>query len=116
MFKEQLWRNQYHWLFPFFFIATLRIYINGTSSDVSPGNSQMKLPVTIKQLLKLKGLNPPPPPSIPKLDGILRSSMLDAKQKNAETAWLVLTVCHQGITGFIVLWAVSHPKHRLALC
>ncbi|KAF9649637.1 hypothetical protein BDM02DRAFT_3094393 [Thelephora ganbajun] len=53
----------------------------------------MKLPATIKQLLKLRGPNPSPPPPIPKLNGILKSTLFDAKQKNAETAWLVLTTC-----------------------
>lgn len=62
----------------------------------------MQLPATIKQLLKLKGPNPPLAPSISKLNGILGSSMLDAKQKNAETAWLVLTVRLQEITGFVL--------------
>ena len=54
------------------------------------------LPATIKQLLKLRSPNPPPPPPIPRLNAILKSTLLDAKQKGAETAWLVLTVRHQG--------------------
>jgi hypothetical protein len=56
----------------------------------------MKLPATIKQLLTLRGPNSSPPPPITKLNGILKSTLLDAKQKNAETAWLVLTVRRQG--------------------
>lgn len=60
----------------------------------------MKLPATVKQLLMLRGANPPPPPPISCLNEILKSTLLDAKQKNAETAWLVLTVRHQGDTRF----------------
>jgi len=74
----------------------------------------MKLPVTIGQLLKVRG-NPPPPPPIPRLNAVLESTLLGAKQKNAETAWLVLTVRHQRTPGFI-LWMVSHQEHRLAPC
>jgi len=55
----------------------------------------MKLPVTIRQLLKVRG-NPPPPPPIPRLNTMLKSTLFGAKQRNAETAWLVLTVRHQG--------------------
>jgi len=52
----------------------------------------MKLPSTVKHLLKLRGPNPPQLPPLPQLNGVLKSTLLDAKQKNAETAWLVLTV------------------------
>ena len=54
------------------------------------------LPATIKQLLKLRNPNPPPPTPIPTLNAILKSTLLDAKQKDAETAWLVLTVRNRG--------------------
>ena len=67
-----------------------------------PGIPMKHLPPTIKQLLKLRGPNPPPPVPIPKLNAILKSTLLDAKQKNAETAWLVLTVRHQRNPGFRV--------------
>ena len=75
----------------------------------------MKLPANLKQLLQLRGPNPPPPPPLPTLNAILKSTLLDAKHKNVETAWLVLTVRHRGILGFI-LCTVAHQERRLALC
>ena len=72
--------------------------------------SMIKLPATTKHLLKLRSPNPPLPPPIPKLNGVLRSTLLDAKRKNAETAWLVLTVRRQGNPGF-ALWTVSHQEY-----
>ncbi|KAF9779484.1 hypothetical protein BJ322DRAFT_355345 [Thelephora terrestris] len=52
-----------------------------------------KLPSTIKQLLKLRNPNPPLQPPIPNLNGVLSSTLIDAKRKNAQTAWLVLATC-----------------------
>ena len=70
----------------------------------------MKLPTTIQQLLKLRGSNPPPPPPIQRLSGILTSSILDAKEKNAVTAWLVLTVCRRERSPVSSSWTVSHQE------
>lgn len=64
--------------------------------DESSGTLMKHLPPTIKQLLKLRSPNPPPQLPFPRLNAILKSTLLDAKQKGAETAWLVLTVRHQG--------------------
>jgi len=55
----------------------------------------MKLSTDLEQLLQLKGPNPPPPP-LSRLNAILKSTQLDTKNKNVETAWLVLTVRHRG--------------------
>jgi len=64
----------------------------------------MKLPANLKQLLQLRGPNPPPPPPLPRLNAILKSTLLDANNKNVETAWLVLTVRHWVYPRF-------HPLH-----
>ncbi|KAJ6629168.1 hypothetical protein B0H10DRAFT_1777157 [Mycena sp. CBHHK59/15] len=48
---------------------------------------------SIKHLLTLRNPATLPAPSFPKLHAILTSSYRDAKDRNAETAWLVLTAC-----------------------
>jgi hypothetical protein len=49
----------------------------------------IKLPPTLKHLLSLR--NPSLAP-IPVLNSVLRSTLSDAKKRNVEDAWLVLTV------------------------
>lgn len=65
------------------------------SRKITPA-TVMKLPATVKHLLNLRD---PSPPTAPRLSGILKSTLVDAKRKNAETAWLVLAVRHGGILG-----------------
>lgn len=50
------------------------------------------LPPVIKHLLSLRCPNAHPSPPLPKLYGILSSTLTDAKQRKAETGWLVLAV------------------------
>ncbi|KAF7352919.1 hypothetical protein MVEN_01259200 [Mycena venus] len=51
------------------------------------------LPPAIKHLLTLRNPNTLPGPPVPKLHAVLTSSYRSAKDRNAETAWLVLTAC-----------------------
>jgi len=51
------------------------------------------LPPTIKQLLTLRNPNTLPAPPLPKLHAVLTSSYRSARERKAETAWLVLTAC-----------------------
>ncbi|KAF7301426.1 hypothetical protein MIND_00707900 [Mycena indigotica] len=51
------------------------------------------LPPTIKHLLTLRNPNSLPPPSASKLQSVLTSSYRSALDRNATTAWLVLTAC-----------------------
>ncbi|KAF7981618.1 hypothetical protein HWV62_32694 [Athelia sp. TMB] len=51
------------------------------------------LPPAIKQLLSLRNPNSFPSPPISKLHGVLSSTWNDAKQRRAETGWLVLATC-----------------------
>ncbi|KAJ7638661.1 hypothetical protein FB45DRAFT_903482 [Roridomyces roridus] len=51
------------------------------------------LPSTIKHLLTLRNPGTLPAPPLPKLHAILTSSYRSAREKKAETAWLVLTAC-----------------------
>ncbi|KAJ7179818.1 hypothetical protein C8R43DRAFT_1117169 [Mycena crocata] len=48
---------------------------------------------TIKHLLTLRNPTTLPAPPLPKLHAILTSSYRSAQDRNAETAWLVLTAC-----------------------
>jgi len=50
----------------------------------------VKLPPALKQLLSLR--NPSLAP-VPALNSVLRSTLSDAKKRNVEDAWLVLTTC-----------------------
>ncbi|KAF7355183.1 hypothetical protein MSAN_01434000 [Mycena sanguinolenta] len=54
---------------------------------------QVKLPPAVKHLLALRNPTPLPSPPVSKLHAILTSSYRSAKDRNAETAWLVLTAC-----------------------
>ncbi|KAJ7507596.1 hypothetical protein B0H11DRAFT_2313698 [Mycena galericulata] len=51
------------------------------------------LPPAIKHLLTLRNPATLPAPPVPKLHAILTSSYRSARDRNAETAWLVLTAC-----------------------
>lgn len=51
------------------------------------------LPPAVKQLLTLRNPHPYPPPSLSRLQGVLSKTFNDAKQRRAETGWLVLTMC-----------------------
>ncbi|KAJ6539172.1 hypothetical protein B0H19DRAFT_1177516 [Mycena capillaripes] len=51
------------------------------------------LPPAIKHLLTLRNPATLPAPPLPKLHAALTSSYRSAKDRNAETAWLVLTAC-----------------------
>jgi len=51
------------------------------------------LPPAVKQLLTLRSPNSRPGPPASKLYGVLNSTFTDARQKKAETGWLVLTTC-----------------------
>jgi len=50
------------------------------------------LPPAIKHLLSLRNPNSHPSPPLPRLHGILSSTLADAKARKAETGWLVLAV------------------------
>jgi hypothetical protein len=50
------------------------------------------LPPAIKHLLTLRNPATLPAPPVSKLHAVLTSSYRSAKERNAETAWLVLTV------------------------
>ncbi|KAJ7276244.1 hypothetical protein B0H12DRAFT_1084311 [Mycena haematopus] len=54
---------------------------------------QIKLPPAVKHLLTLRNPLPLPSPPVSKLHAVLTSSYRSAKDRNAETAWLVLTAC-----------------------
>ncbi|KAJ7904366.1 hypothetical protein B0H14DRAFT_3103201 [Mycena olivaceomarginata] len=51
------------------------------------------LPPAIKHLLTLRNPATLPAPPVSKLHAVLTSSYRSAKERNAETAWLVLTAC-----------------------
>ncbi|THV03278.1 hypothetical protein K435DRAFT_774972 [Dendrothele bispora CBS 962.96] len=51
------------------------------------------LPPSVKQLLTLHNPHPLPSPPVHKLNQVLSKTFLDAKQRNAETGWLVLAAC-----------------------
>ncbi|KAF8076204.1 hypothetical protein FPV67DRAFT_402790 [Lyophyllum atratum] len=51
------------------------------------------LPPSIKQLLTLRNPNVLPGPRLSKLQNLFARTSRDAKLKNAETGWLVLTTC-----------------------
>ncbi|KAF9045898.1 hypothetical protein BDZ89DRAFT_1058459 [Hymenopellis radicata] len=52
-----------------------------------------KLPPSIKRLLTLRNPNPLPSPSAARVRQVLSSTYQDAKFRNAETGWLVLSTC-----------------------
>ncbi|PFH52875.1 hypothetical protein AMATHDRAFT_73996 [Amanita thiersii Skay4041] len=51
------------------------------------------LPPSIKHLLTLRNPSARPSPKLQNLHGVLRRTLQDAKSRNAETGWLVLTTC-----------------------
>ncbi|TFK56113.1 hypothetical protein OE88DRAFT_711901 [Heliocybe sulcata] len=51
------------------------------------------LPPAVKQLLTLRNPHPFPPPSPARLQSVLSRTFNDAKQRRAETGWLVLSTC-----------------------
>ncbi|KAI0069006.1 hypothetical protein BV25DRAFT_1817934 [Artomyces pyxidatus] len=51
------------------------------------------LPPAVKQLLTLRNPNAYPSPSLSKLYGVFQSTYAVAKQRHAETGWLVLATC-----------------------
>jgi len=51
------------------------------------------LPPAVKQLLTLRNPHPFPPPSPARLQSVLSRTFNDAKQRRAETGWLVLSMC-----------------------
>jgi hypothetical protein len=55
------------------------------------------LPLVIKELLSIRNQNPLPGPPLGKLNELLTSAYRDARQKKAETGWLVLTVIIQAL-------------------
>jgi hypothetical protein len=52
----------------------------------------VKLSPVIKQLLTLRSPNALPSPPLTKLLGVFTDTFNDAKERKAETGWLVLTV------------------------
>lgn len=78
------------------------------------------LPPTIKHLLTLRNPGVLPGPSLSKLYGVLTRTSRDAKVKNAETGWLVLTVrfipnhaasCHWKFGLDSIFSSDMHPSH-----
>ncbi|EIN10356.1 hypothetical protein PUNSTDRAFT_119355 [Punctularia strigosozonata HHB-11173 SS5] len=51
------------------------------------------LPPAVKQLLKLRNPNPRAGPPVAALNAVFNSTLQDAKRRNAETGWLVLSTC-----------------------
>lgn len=51
------------------------------------------LPSSVKLLLSLRSPNLPKAPTVSSLHSVLSKTSSDAKQRNAETGWLVLTTC-----------------------
>lgn len=51
------------------------------------------LPPAVKQLLALRNPEPWPSPSLERLHGAFTRALNEAKQRNAENAWLVLSTC-----------------------
>lgn len=50
------------------------------------------LPPAVKHLLTLRNPNPLPSPPLSQLHAVFNRTLADARQKKAETGWLVLTV------------------------